>query len=104
MYWSVDGLLPTGEFLSAGEGVSAPELVVSSVLGGVVLLAKGAPRVTVSPDTEIVHVALLVEDVSSIGLGRFTYSLVVFNDVGGRRVVLAGMLTVVESQPPVPNG
>jgi hypothetical protein len=93
---SIAGLLPEGEYLASGDGTLAPEFMVSALDGSDASIWKGAPQVTVSPDADLVHVVLSEQDVGLLGLGRFTYRLAVYNDIGERRLVLAGPLTVVE--------
>ena len=93
---SVAGLMPAGEEVSLSPGAAEPEFVVTGVDGSERFFGKGDPWVVVSPDGAAVHLALSGEDVSSIGVGRFTYSLVVFNEYGERRTLLAGMLLVEE--------
>jgi hypothetical protein len=89
----VAGLLPVGESVS----VSLPVVFeVFSAAGDVVYAAEGPPVVTFDPGSEEI-VLMLPEYVSTVvGLGRYTYSLDVRNQLGERRRVLAGMLFVAE--------
>jgi hypothetical protein len=88
------GLFPQGEEVSVSDEGSAPEFVILGVDGSPVFEVKGEPWARVLTDGKAVDLALSGVDTASIGHGRFSYSLVVFNVYGERRTVLAGMLLV----------
>jgi len=93
---SLAGLLPAGDIASGGGLLSVIDL--NGNIGGFWI---GPPNVSVSPDGGSVDVALSGEDVTGLGVGRFTYSLGLSNQFAERRVVLAGVLVI---QPaPVPS-
>lgn len=93
----VDGLLPDDVTVTA-DPIWAPVLVVTSMDGAVVASFIGDPFLAVAGGTGTVTIDLPIEDVDAIGVGRFIYSLRVYDTLHQPWTLLAGMMIVEEVQ------
>lgn len=91
------GMLPDGELVSTSMDAAAPEMSVYRLDGERVFAVKGSPWLEVAATGGPVQLNLSAVDTSSIGAGRFTYSLIVYNEYRERRTLLTGMMLVEEA-------
>jgi len=89
------GLFPTGEGISL-DLEHPPDLNIENQGGKEVVWFVGVPELTVVADGGAIHLALSVEDVATIGPGRFTYKLHAWNTLHELRTLMAGVLLVQE--------
>jgi len=87
------GLLPPGEQISASRDA---DLNIEGPSGKGVAWFVGTPELTVSQDGPWIDLALSVQDVATIGPGRFTYKLHAWNTLHELRTLMAGVLLVQE--------
>lgn len=92
------GLLPAGEEVSQAED-HPPQMTIEDPSGKEVVWFVGSPELTVVADGAAIHLALSVQDVATIGPGRFTYKLHAWNTLHELRTLMAGVLLVHEGSP-----